>query len=155
MPGSCLLLAREIEKSYAPFFMSQLPFLRETHMQNGGQLLLKMQDKLKENLEVKNKTLEIHRQVLESIASFQKQLEQKTVEENVLIPIGCGYCVQAQSINPQRICILVGADTYVDFSLSEAIDFLNGRANDLQRKIAAQNRNINEIEGHIALISSA
>ena len=125
-------------------------------MQN-GQLLLKMQDKLKENLEVKNKTLEIHRQVLESIASFQKQqLEQKkTVEENVLIPIGCGYCVQAQSINPQRICILVGADTYVDFSLSEAIDFLNGRANDLQRKIEKRNRDINEIEGHIALISSA
>jgi prefoldin alpha subunit len=96
----------------------------------------------------------IEQQRLESAAAIESIKAIAESEDGVvLLPIGGGAVVRAKVLNPEHVLVNIGADVVVERTTSDAVEYLQDRATELEalgKKVADS---IEQLRGQINQIS--
>lgn len=114
-------------------------------------------DVLKEDLrKVLNRREEIYSKIAEYLQlkrTIEQIMEGKS-SAKVLTDLGCNFYCQAEIADTSKVLVCVGLDTFVEFSHSEGLEFINKKVNYLTKQAETLSIQGTKIKGFVKLILS-
>lgn len=89
------------------------------------------------------------------IEKLKGQQDDQKKEVKTLVDLGCNFYAHARVSDPSHICVAIGYGFFVDFTLNEALGFIDQKTTQLMEQAQRLTDEASEISARVKLVMEA